>query len=184
MAPPPSTSTDTICLTAQRQLQIFNIALKQKIKSHLMHEDVTFWNWISPSTLSIVTESAVYHWTAHSPLNAPVTTSDVPVKVFDRHISLTGNQIINYRVTDDEKWLVLVGISANTAGANGFKVKGAMQLYSRERGVSQPIEGHAAAFASIRLDGQALDTKLFAFTVRTATGAKVSSFALVDQNVY
>jgi len=100
-------------------------------------------------------------------------TSDAPVKVFDRHASLAGNQIINYRVTPDEKWLVLVGISSNTSNPAGFKVKGAMQLYSKERGVSQPIEGHAASFAELRLEGATEDTKLFAFAVRTASGAKV-----------
>lgn len=139
-----------------------------------MNEDVEFWKWISPTTLGIVTTTAVYHWVAYAPASAPSTpTSDTPVKIFERHASLAGNQIINYRVTPDEKWLVLVGISSNTANPEGFKVKGAMQLYSKERGVSQPIEGHAAAFAEIRMDGASADTKLFAFAVRTATGAKV-----------
>lgn len=50
-----------------------------------------------------------------------------------------------------------------------------MQLYSKDRGVSQPIEGHAAAFAELKLDGASVTTKLFAFAVRTATGAKVSN---------
>lgn len=50
---------------------------------------------------------------------------------------------------------------------------GAMQLYSKDRGVSQPIEGHAAAFADLKLDGGNSPTKLFAFAVRSATGAKV-----------
>lgn len=45
---------------AQRQLQIFNIELKQKVKSHLMIEDVVFWKWISNTTLGIVTDTAVY----------------------------------------------------------------------------------------------------------------------------
>jgi clathrin heavy chain len=49
-----------------------------------------------------------------------------------------------------------------------------MQLYSKERGVSQPIEGHAAAFAELTLDGSNSPTKLFAFAVRTAVGAKVN----------
>ncbi|KAK7047530.1 Clathrin heavy chain [Paramarasmius palmivorus] len=48
-----------------------------------------------------------------------------------------------------------------------------MQLYSRDRGVSQPIEGHAAAFAKLKLDGHQKPTKLFTFAVRTATGAKL-----------
>jgi clathrin heavy chain len=46
-----------------------------------------------------------------------------------------------------------------------------MQLYSRDRGVSQPIEGHAAALAEIKQDGHQNPTKLFNFAVRTATGA-------------
>lgn len=90
---------------------------------------------------------------------------------------MNANQIINYRVSPDGQWLVLVGISSNPAagqpGQNAFKIKGAMQLYSIERGVSQPIEGHAAAFANIKLEGCPNPTKLFSFAVRTATGAKV-----------
>ena len=172
--PPSSLVLTHAASTAERQLQIFNIELKQKVKSHTMHEDVVFWKWISPTTLGIVTNTAVYHWVAYAPTSAPSTpTADAPVKVFDRHASLAGNQIINYRVTPDDKWLVLIGISSNTTNPAGFKVKGAMQLYSRERGVSQPIEGHAASFAQLRLDGASADTKLFAFAVRTAQGAKV-----------
>lgn len=99
--------------------------------------------------------------------------------MFDRHASLAGNQIINYRVSPDNAWFVLVGISTNPAagqpGQNAFKIKGSMQLYSVERGVSQPIEGHAAVFASVKLDGASTPSKLFAFANRTATGAKVSS---------
>lgn len=49
-----------------------------------------------------------------------------------------------------------------------------MQLYSKERGVSQPLEGHAGAFAELRLEGAPHPTKLFTFAVRTAQGAKVS----------
>lgn len=53
------------------------------------------------------------------------------------------------------------------------RVVGSMQLYSRDRGISQSIEGHAAAFADIRLDEATSDTKLFTFAVRSATGAKL-----------
>lgn len=155
-----------IALRAQRQLQIFNIEAKQKVTSHLMDQDITFWKWINNDTLGIVTETAVFHW------NALATTPESPTKVFDRHASLSGHQIINYRSAPDGKWLVLVGITSNTV-PGGFKVKGSMQLYSRERAVSQPIEGHAAAFAEIRLEGSPVDTKLFTFAVRTAQGAKV-----------
>ena len=106
----------------------------------------------------------MYHWSA--------TGEAPPVKVFDRHTNLSGHQIINYRASPEEKWLVLVGIATNPS-PDGFKVKGSLQLYSKERGVSQPIEGHAAAFATINLEGSSVETKLFTFANRTATGAKL-----------
>lgn len=152
---------------AGRTLQIFNIETKQKVKSHVNNEDVVFWKWVSNTTIGMVTDTSVYHWSISD-------TTTPPQKVFDRHPTLAGAQIINYRVSDDEKWMVVVGISGNTANPAGFKVKGAMQLYNKDRGVSQPIEGHAAAFATVKLDGNQHPTKLFTFSVRTATGAKVS----------
>jgi clathrin heavy chain len=48
-----------------------------------------------------------------------------------------------------------------------------MQLHSRDRGLSQHIEGHAAAFGSIKIDGAPAEYKVFTFAVRTATGAKL-----------
>ena len=48
-----------------------------------------------------------------------------------------------------------------------------MQLYSVERKVSQPIEGHAAAFADFKMEGNAALSTLFCFAVRGAQGGKV-----------
>ncbi|KAJ7453943.1 hypothetical protein B0H11DRAFT_264777 [Mycena galericulata] len=155
-----------LALKAGRTLQIFNIDTKQKVKSHVNDADVVFWKWVSDTTIGMATESSVFHWSI-------ADQTSPPQKIFDRHPTLSGAQIINYRITPDEKWLVLVGISGNTTNPSAFKVKGSMQLYSRERGVSQPIEGHAAAFAEIKQDGHQKPTKLFTFAVRTATGAKL-----------
>lgn len=41
---------------------MFNIGTKQKLKAHLMNEEIVFWKWVSPDTLGIVTETAVWHW--------------------------------------------------------------------------------------------------------------------------
>ncbi|KAF7798005.1 hypothetical protein EIP86_009215 [Pleurotus ostreatoroseus] len=155
-----------LALKAGRTLQIFDIEAKQKVKSHVNDTDIVFWKWLSDNTIGMVTDTAVYHWSI-------TDTTSPPQKIFDRHPTLVGAQIINYRASADEKWLVLVGISGNTTNPSAFKVKGAMQLYSRDRQVSQPIEGHAAAFAEIKIDGNANPTKLFSFSVRTATGAKL-----------
>ena len=94
-----------------------------------------------------------------------------PQKMFDRHSSLAGCQVINYRTDKALKWLLLVGISAQQ-----HRVAGNMQLYSVERKVSQPIEGHAAAFAQFKLPGNAEESTLFTFAVRTQQGGKVSGW--------
>ncbi|CAB3996321.1 AChain A, PEPTIDE-IN-GROOVE INTERACTIONS LINK TARGET PROTEINS TO THE B-PROPELLER OF CLATHRIN, partial [Paramuricea clavata] len=93
-----------IALKAGRTLQIFNIEMKSKMKAHNMTEDVTFWKWISVNTVALVTDAAVFHWSMEG--------DSQPQKVFDRHASLTGCQIINYRTDRDQKWLLLIGIQA------------------------------------------------------------------------
>ncbi|QIW98006.1 hypothetical protein AMS68_003524 [Peltaster fructicola] len=145
-----------------KTLQIFDLGAKAKLKSTTMTEDVVFWKWFSETSLGMVTDSAVYHW------NIFDATQVAPQKMFERHASLAANQIINYRVSDDEKWMVVVGISQKEG-----RVAGSMQLYSRDRGISQAIEGHAAAFGTLRLDDAPADTKLFTFANRSATGAKL-----------
>ena len=64
--------------------------------------------------------------------------------------------------------MVVVGIQQQQG-----RVVGQMQLYSRDRGISQSIEGHAAAFGTVHLEGAPADTRVFTFAVRTATGAKL-----------
>ncbi|KAK9455049.1 hypothetical protein V1511DRAFT_510868 [Dipodascopsis uninucleata] len=152
-----------IALRAQgRTLQIFNLELKQKLKSYVMDEDVVFWRWINDKSLGLITDTSIYHWDIID------STQAAPVKITDRHISLSGSQIINYRVEPDGKWSVLIGISQQQG-----RVVGNMQLYSLDRKQSQAIEGHAAAFGTLRMDGAPADTKLFAFATRSATGAKL-----------
>lgn len=51
-----------LALKAANTLQIFNLDLKAKMKSHTMAEPVTYWRWISAQTISLVTATAVYHW--------------------------------------------------------------------------------------------------------------------------
>ena len=154
-----------LALKLQRQLQVFNLETKAKLKSHMSPQDVIYWRWISATVLGIVTTSSVYHWSIED--DAP------PQKVSDRHASLADTQIINYRASADGKWMVLIGISSNTVDANAFRIKGSMQLYSKERGVSQPIDGHAAAFAELKTQDANVPYKLFTFAVRTSTGAKL-----------
>lgn len=153
-------TSKVIALKAGKTLQIFNIEMKSKMKAHTMTEEVIFWKWITVNIIGLVTEGAVYHWAMEG--------DSQPSKVFDRHATLTGCQIINYRTDAKQQWLLLVGISAQQN-----RVVGAMQLYSVERKVSQPIEGHAAAFANFTVEGNALPSTLFMFAVRGPQGGKL-----------
>ncbi|VDD80563.1 unnamed protein product [Mesocestoides corti] len=144
-----------MALKSGNVLQIFNIELKTKMNMHKMPDPVIFWKWISVNTIALVTATSVYHWS--------IEDNSTPVKMFDRHSSLANTQIINYRTDESCKWLLLIGISVQEN-----RVVGSMQLYSVDRKVSQPIEGHAAAFVQYKGDGQPNPTTLFCFAVRTA----------------
>lgn len=58
-----------------------------------------------------------------------------------------------------------------------------MQLYSVERKVSQPIEGHAAAFVQFKVDGNPQPSTLFTFAVRGAQGGKVRSLFSLQYSI-
>lgn len=94
--------------------------------------------------------------------------SHLIINYYCRHSSLHGCQIINYRTDPKQNWLLLVGISAQQN-----RVVGAMQLYSIERKCSQPIEGHAASFATFKMEGNPEASTLFCFAVRTTQGGKL-----------
>lgn len=149
-----------IALKAQKTLQIFNIEMKSKVKAHNMPEDVVFWKWINLNTIALVTEAAVYHWSMEG--------DSQPLKVFDRHPSLANCQIINYRADHSLKWLLLIGIQAKDN-----RVAGAMQLYSVDIKVSQPIEGHVAAFTQFKYEDNNEPSTLFCFANRSQTEAKL-----------
>ena len=135
--------SNILALRSGTTLQVFDLDAKAKLKNHTMPEPVVFWKWTGPTNLALVTASSVYHWS--------IEGDGAPAKVFDRHPSLGPNtQVINYRFSPDEKWCLLGGISAGAGGA----VNGNMQLYSIEKKVSQPLQGHAGAFANINVTGR------------------------------
>ncbi len=132
-----------IALRSAQVLQIFNLDAKAKVKGYTAPEAVVFWKWTSATNLALVTATSVYHWALDGPGD--------PVKVFDRHTTLgPTTQIINYRVSPDGKWCLLGGISAGVGGL----VNGNMMLYSIEKNVAQPLQGHAGAFAVVKVEGR------------------------------
>ena len=90
------------------------------------------------------------------------------------HDVFVSNSPRNQSRTDaSQNWLLLIGISAP---ADQNRVVGAMQLYSVERKVSQPIEGHAAAFIQFKMEGNPNESTLFCFAVRSV----LSQLTLLD----
>jgi len=125
-------------------LQIFNLELRAKMKSYNMPAPVTFWRWISPNSIALVTAGSVFHWS--------IEGDSAPLKIFDRNPAITeGNQVINYQVSNDNKWCLLCGICAG--GAPGI-INGNMQLFSIEKNVSQMLQGHAGVFSVIKVPGR------------------------------
>lgn len=154
----------------ERTLQVFDLGEKKKLQSATMSQSVVFWKWISETTLGLITDTSVYHWDVIDP------NPTSPVKVFDRSDNLIGCQIINYRVEKQGLWMVVVGISSQQG-----RVVGAMQLYSKDRAMSQSIEGHAAAFGTFPIPGAPREAKLFSFAVRNATGQAKLHIVEIDQ---
>ncbi|KTW31407.1 hypothetical protein T552_00051 [Pneumocystis carinii B80] len=149
-----------IALRAEKQLQIFHLELKTKLKAYVMEEEVQFWTWANEQMIGLVTKSSVYHW--------PLQPDTQPIKVFERHTSMADTQIINYHINKNEKWSVLIGISSREG-----RIVGSMQLFSKERNISQFIEGHAAAFATLKTEEGLPEYKLFVFAVRTSVASKL-----------
>lgn len=64
---------NTIAVRAGQAMQIFNLELSKKIKSHKMDDSkpVQFWCWISLNTVAIVTDTEVFHWSVDGTWGAP-----------------------------------------------------------------------------------------------------------------
>ncbi|TQD99767.1 hypothetical protein C1H46_014619 [Malus baccata] len=152
--------------TTQDHLQIFNIEMKAKMKSHQMPEQIVFWKWITPKMLGLVTQTSVYHWL--------IEGESEPTKVFERTANLANNQIINYRCDPSEKWLVLIGIAPGSAERPQL-VKGNMQLFSVEQKRSQALEAHAASFATYKVPGNEHPSILISFASKSSNAGQVTS---------
>jgi len=148
----------TIGLKLGSTLQVYKLVQNQppKIGNCNMTDPVEFWKWISPTMIAVVSSKAVYHWDLRTP-------DSQPVQLFPRISQLTNHRIINYHVNHDFTWMCLVGI-----GQENNRIVGHMQLFSAEKSVSQPLEGHAATFAK-----SSSGATLFCFVSRNTADAKL-----------
>ncbi|EDO15226.1 hypothetical protein Kpol_423p16 [Vanderwaltozyma polyspora DSM 70294] len=124
-------------------VQIFNLETKSKLKSFTLDEPVLFWKWLNEETLGFVT--------ARSILISNVFDGNVsgkPTLLTTRHQNLNNTQIINFVANKNLDWFAVVGILQE----NG-RIAGKIQLYSKQRNISQAIDGHVAIFSGIVLEG-------------------------------
>lgn len=63
--------------SAGKNLQIFNIEMKSKMKAHQMVDEVIFWKWINLNTIALVTETTIYHWSMEGKGPAVFDTASV-----------------------------------------------------------------------------------------------------------
>eukprot|EP00941_MAST-03F_sp_MAST-3F-sp1_P002042 g2042.t1 len=143
-------SDNVIALRSGANVQSFSMADKKKLSSFKMPsgQKIVFWRYIDATTVAIVTSTSVYHWDVNGKHK----------KIFERHDSLSGCQIISYQASADKKWLLLVGIKKGASG-----IEGKMQLFSTARKISQPLAGHAGIFASVKLQGKNTNSNVFVF---------------------
>ena len=124
-------------------IQIFNLETKTKLKSFTLDEPVIFWTWLSEQVLGFVTTRSI--------MISNVFDGQVNVKptvLTTRHNNLNNTQIINFVANDNMDWFAVVGILQENGG-----IAGRIQLYSKQRNISQAIDGHVAIFTEILLEG-------------------------------
>jgi clathrin heavy chain len=51
--------------TAGQVLQIFNLELRAKMKSHNMPAPVTFWRWVTPNSIALVEGEDGEKWSGY-----------------------------------------------------------------------------------------------------------------------
>lgn len=150
-----------VALRAGNNLQIFSLEMKTMMKKTQVANQVLYWKWLDLKTVAIVTDKEVLHWSMDG--------SAEPQKMFDRAATQSAVQVINYRSSADNKWLMLGGIAA---GAAPGQIQGVLQVHSVDLNTSQPtMDAHAACFSSVKIDGRESAANLFAFTSKAGDGA-------------
>lgn len=142
-----------------KTIQIFNMETKQRLKSNEMNERIVFWKWLSDQVLGLVTLNSIYTWNVFDGTDAG------PILLTSRHVSLNDCQITQFAANKSLNWFAIGGI----AQENG-RIVGHIQLFSKDRNISQPIEGHVANFTQLKLQGSSIETQLFAFATRNENG--------------
>ena len=132
-------SRNIIALTRGSIIQVFDLDQKRRLNSFDLGDEglvVNYWKWIDEQTLAFVAGGSVFHWS--------LADRSIPIPVFQLRPQLASGSIMNYSVSHDQQWLVVSGLVRE-----GNQQVGKVQLFSREKNVSQVIDAYVAAFANV-----------------------------------
>ncbi|ODV62818.1 clathrin heavy chain [Ascoidea rubescens DSM 1968] len=130
-----------IGLKSNQTMQIFNLAEKKRLNNYTLpspNETVLFWKWINPSYIVMVSNINLYLWNA-------VKLNSAPILLTQKNQALNNCQIINISANKKLSWFAINGIYQD-----GGKILGKIQLFSKERNISQIIDGHVSNFATFK----------------------------------
>ena len=142
-----------VAVRSGNKLRTLNLELQSPMKGHTMPDgqNIHFWRWLTPKVIGFVTDTHAWLWSMDG--------DSAPVQAFERHDSLGGTQIIDFQISSNNKWLLLVGIRKGQTGG----IDGNMQLYSVTKKVSQPLSGYVGMFCDIQTAGDTAKRTVFCF---------------------
>ncbi|XP_064612592.1 clathrin heavy chain 2-like [Liolophura sinensis] len=124
-----------IALKAGLRFEVFNLETKVLISQTKMVDSVIYWTWLNSDVVSMVTETAVYHWDLWQ-------GDSPPDRVFTRHSRLAFSEIVSYKSDPSLKWLALTGLIPEHD-----RISGLTQLYNVEEDITQCISSHSVTFS-------------------------------------
>jgi clathrin heavy chain len=132
-------SRNVIALRGASVLQVFDMQQRARLKTFQLPDGqvVNYWRWIDEEALAFVAGSSVFHWS----LNPPQAN---PVPAFQLQPPLGSGGIMNYAVAQDQQWCAIYALVREND-----QTVGKVQLFSRQRNVSQVIDAYTPAFTLI-----------------------------------
>lgn len=178
------TNGDSICAQISPQLNViavsndhwiafYSIKTNECLGTLQFPSRCTYWTWIRPDAVAVITENDVHHWslTVKERDTIYIQNGDLLRFIFSIDNDIKQNQIIDYRVDPlFSNWCALTTLFVDDDGEIGGKI----QIYSHSYGQSQCIESHSCAFASYQFD----DSEHCSTLLITAKRQKDSSWKL------
>eukprot|EP01013_Petalomonas_cantuscygni_P037898 TRINITY_DN68827_c0_g1_i1.p1 TRINITY_DN68827_c0_g1~~TRINITY_DN68827_c0_g1_i1.p1 ORF type:complete len:1710 (+),score=593.72 TRINITY_DN68827_c0_g1_i1:183-5312(+) len=159
----PSSNIIALKDDATQTIQIYNLDLRERLKTTKTPDRVDFWTWIDPRTLAFVTPTAVYHW--------GLSEGQEPVKFFDRDPELADKQLLHYKVDESMSYALLIGVKKEADGSLG----GWTQFWSVKSATGRIVREHAGAFAAVSTPGDAQPRSVMCLASVSAGQGKVSA---------